>query len=109
MADLGQDPGAMFGVWAAKTAGAFAGAGVSLIYLLPKSRREAAGRFLTGMTCGLIFGGPTGLWLMERLGISGMLSAAETMLAGSAAASLWARWALGALSRMAAKYGKPQR
>ncbi|WP_312402543.1 DUF6107 family protein [Rhizobium sp.] len=109
MADLGHDPGAMFGVWAAKTAGAFAGAGVSLIYLLPKSRREAASRFATGMTCGLIFGGPTGLWLAERLGLSGMLSEAETMLAGSAAASLCAWWVLGALSRVAERYGKPQR
>lgn len=108
MADLGQDPGAMFGVWAAKTAGAFAGAGVSLIYLLPKSRREAASRFLTGMTCGLIFGGPTGLWLAERLGLSGMLSGPETMLAGSAAASLCAWWVLGALSRVADRYGRPR-
>lgn len=108
MADLGQDPGAMFGVWAAKTAGAFAGAGVSLIYLLPKSRWEAASRFLTGMTCGLIFGGPTGLWLAERLGLSGMLSGPETMLAGSAAASLSAWWVLGGLSRVAERYGRPR-
>jgi hypothetical protein len=106
MADLGQDPGALFGVWAAKTAGACAGAGVSLIYLLPKSRREAASRFATGLTCGLIFGGPTGLWLVERLGIGGSLSGPETMLAGSAAASLCAWWVLGALSRVAERYGK---
>jgi len=105
MADLGQDPGAVFGVWAAKTAGAFAGAGVSLIYLLPKNRREAASRFVTGMTCGLIFGGPTGLWLGEGPGIAGLLSGAETMLAGSGLASLCAWWALGALSRVAERYG----
>jgi hypothetical protein len=109
MADLGQDPGAILGVWAAKTAGATAGAGVSLIYLLPKSRREAASRFATGLTCGLIFGGPTGLWLSERLGIAGMLSGPETMLAGSATASLCAWWALGALSRVAERYGGSRR
>lgn len=108
MTDFGHDPGAILDVWAAKTAGAFAGAGVSLIYLLPKSRREAASRFATGMTCGLIFGGPTGLWLVERLGISGALSEPETMLAGSAAASLCAWRVLGALSRLAERYGKPQ-
>jgi hypothetical protein len=105
MTDLGQDPGAILGVWAAKTAGGCAGAGVSLIYLLPKSRREAASRFATGLTCGLIFGGPTGLWLTQRLGISGTLSGPETMLAGSAAASLCAWWVLGALSRVAERYG----
>lgn len=105
MTDLGQDMGVILGVWAAKTAGGCAGAGVSLIYLLPKSRREAAGRFATGLTCGLIFGGPTGLWLTQRLGISGTLSGPETMLAGSAAAGLCAWRVLGALSRVAERYG----
>jgi hypothetical protein len=108
MADLGHDPGAA-GVWLAKTAGALAGAGVSLIYLLPKSRREAASRFATGLTCGLIFGGPTGLWLTQRLGLSGELSSPETILAGSTAASLCAWWVLGALSRVAERYGGPTR
>ena len=104
MADLGHDPGAA-GVWLAKAAGAMAGAGISLIYLLPKSRREAASRFATGLTCGLIFGGPTGLWLAQRLGIGGVLSGPETMLTGSAAASLCAWWVLGALSRVAERWG----
>jgi hypothetical protein len=105
MADLGNDPGAMLGVWAAKMFGATAGAGISLIYLLPKSRREAASRFMTGISCGLIFGAPTGLWLEARLGIAGLLSGPEMMLAGSACASLCAWWVLGALARLADRYG----
>ncbi|EUB95258.1 hypothetical protein PMI07_003036 [Rhizobium sp. CF080] len=105
MADLGNDPGALPGLWAARIAGATAGAGVSLIYLLPKSRREAASRFLTGLSCGTIFGGPTGLWLVERLGIGAELSGPEVMLTGSAAASLCAWWVLGVLARIAARYG----
>lgn len=36
------------GIWAARITGAVAGAGVSLVYLLPKSKREAASRFITG-------------------------------------------------------------
>ena len=102
MADLGNDPG----VWAANAVGATAGASVSLIYLFPKNRREAASRFLTGLICGLIFGGPTGLWLMARLGIEDGLSQTDIMLTGSAAASLCAWWVLGALARLAERYGK---
>lgn len=105
MADLGQDGG----VWAARVVGATAGAGVSLAYLLPRSRREAASRFATGISCGLIFGGPAGIWLTERLGLAGALSGAETMLTGSAAASLCAWWALGALARVAQRFGKAPR
>lgn len=101
MADFGHDAG----VWAAKALGATAGAGVSLVYLLPKSRREAACRFLTGLCCGLIFGGPTGVLLAERLGIGADLSGLDVMLTGSAAASLCAWWVLGALSRLAERYG----
>ena len=47
------------GIWAARITGAVAGAGVSLVYLLPKSKREAASRFITGVSCGMIFGGPS--------------------------------------------------
>ena len=102
MSDLGSDPG----VGIAKVLGSTAGAGVSLIYLVPKTRREAASRFLTGVSFGLIFGGPTGLWLTERLGLGHELSGPEVMLAGSAAASLCAWWALGVLSRVADRYGR---
>lgn len=110
MTELGTDLGAGIGndagVWAAKLVGAIAGAAVSLIYLLPKNRREALSRFATGVSCGLIFGGPAGIWLAERAGISEAVSATDLMLAGSAAASLCAWWVLGVLSRLAARYGK---
>ena len=99
MADFGNDGG----LWTARLAGALAGAAVSLIYLLPKSRREAACRFLTGVACGLVFGGPTGLWIAVRLGIAAHLGAAEMMLTGAAAASLSAWWGLGVLARVAEK------
>lgn len=105
MADLGNEASFLPGVLAAKAAGAAAGAGVSLIYLLPKSRREAASRFFTGLCCGLIFGGPVGLWLAEQMEIAHRLSGTEIMLTGSAAASLSAWWVLGALVRVAARYG----
>jgi predicted MFS family arabinose efflux permease len=69
MADFGNDPG----LWAAKGIGAAAGAAVSLIYMLPKGKREAASRFFTGLSCGLIFGGPAGLWIVTKLDIAGSL------------------------------------
>jgi hypothetical protein len=94
------------GLWATKFVGASAGAAVSLIYLLPKNRREAASRFFTGLCCGLIFGGPAGVWGAERLDLAAALSAFDIMLAGSAAASLCAWWGLGVLSRLADRYGE---
>lgn len=104
MADFVHDPG----LWATRVIGACAGAGVSLIYLLPNGRREAACRFLTGLACGLIFGGPAGVWIGRVLDISEDLSGADTMLTGSAAASLCAWWGLGLLARLAARYGARQ-
>jgi hypothetical protein len=100
MADFGNDPG----LWAAKGIGAAAGAAVSLIYMLPKGRREAGSRFFTGLACGLIFGGPAGLWIVTKLDIAGSLSGIEVMLTGSAAASLSAWWVLGAVVRMAERW-----
>lgn len=102
MADIGNDAT----LWAARGIGSAAGAAVSLVYMLPKGRREAASRFATGLACGLIFGGPTGLWLGDALGIAARLSQIEMLLAGSAAASLGAWWALGAIARIAERYGK---
>ncbi|MDM9627064.1 DUF6107 family protein [Rhizobium sp. S152] len=101
MADFSNDTS----LWATRALGASAGAAVSLIYLLPKSRREAASRFFTGLACGLIFGGPTGLWIAERLELADRLSVSEVMLSGSAASSLCAWWGLGILSRIAGRYG----
>lgn len=102
MADFSNDAG----LWAQRALGASAGAAVSLIYLLPKSRREAASRFFTGLACGLTFGGPTGIWMAERLALEGQLSPSEIMLSGSAAASLCAWWGLGVLQRLAGRYGR---
>ena len=100
MADFGNDPG----LWAAKGIGAAAGAAVSLIYMLPQSKREAASRFFTGLSCGLVFGGPAGLWIVAKLDIAGSLSGAEVMLTGSAASSLVAWWVLGAAVRLAERW-----
>ncbi|MDQ0319599.1 putative MFS family arabinose efflux permease [Pararhizobium capsulatum DSM 1112] len=105
MADIGNDPG----LWAANALGAAAGAAVSLVYMLPRSKQEAVSRFFTGMACGLIFGAPTGVWIVGWLGIDGRLSGSEILLSGSAAASLCAWWVLGATSRIAARFGKGER
>ncbi|WP_348519697.1 DUF6107 family protein [Aureimonas sp. ME7] len=89
-------PLALFG---AKLAGAIGGSVVSIAYLLPSGRREAAARFLTGAVTGLVFGGPAGLALAEHLDLAGRIGAAELALMGSAAVSLCAWWALGAGQR----------
>ncbi|MVA35308.1 DUF6107 family protein [Agrobacterium vitis] len=92
-------------LWGARLAGALAGSAISLVYLLPRGRREAATRFFTGLAIGLIFGGATGQWLARKLDILQGLSGAEIMLAGATLASLSAWWALGALARLAGRYG----
>lgn len=94
------------GLWAERLAGSSAGAAVSLIYLLPETRREAAGRFFSGIACGLVFGGPAGLWLQRVLQLGESLTAPELMLSGSAAASLSTWWALGVLSRLANRFAR---
>ncbi len=86
-------------VWAAKAIGAVAGSAVSLAYLLPAGRREAAIRFAVGLTCGLVFGGAAGLKIATELGIDAAIGPAETALMGAAAASLFAWWALGVAIR----------
>lgn len=87
-------------LWAAKGAGAVAGSAVSLAYILPQGRREAAARFAVGVVCGLVFGGTAGLKIAVELGVEELIGPAETMLMGSAAASLCAWWALGAVIRV---------
>ena len=88
-------------LWGAKTIGALAGSAISVAYILPKGRREAAVRFAIGMVSGLVFGGAAGVKIGAWLNISEALGEAELMLTGAAAASLCAWWALGALERFA--------
>ena len=96
-------------LWGVRVLGAVAGSAISLVYLLPKGRREAASRFLTGVAGGMIFGPPTGLWMARKLDLVGGLSSAEVLLAGSAAASLFAWWGLGVLARLAERFGERPR
>jgi hypothetical protein len=93
-------------VWAARAVGAVAGASVSIIYMLPRGRREAVSRFLTGLVAGLVFGGAAGLTTAAKLGIADLLSPAEIALSGSAMVSLTAWWALGALKRVAERWAR---
>lgn len=86
-------------LWAAKAAGAVAGSAISLAYLLPRGRREAAARFAVGVVSGLVFGGTAGLKIANELGIAEALGKGELLLMGSAAASLSAWWALGLLNQ----------
>ena len=88
-----------FWLWAAKGAGAVVGSAISLAYILPRGRREAAARFAVGVACGFVFGGTVGLKVAKELGIVELLGRGELMLMGSAAASLTAWWALGFLLR----------
>ncbi|MCB1457437.1 MAG: hypothetical protein KDJ51_15105 [Nitratireductor sp.] len=88
----------------AKLVGALSGAAISLAYMLPKGRREAALRFFTGFAAGMVFGYPAGLKLAAVLDLGSELSRAETALCGAAATSLAAWWALGFLVRFADQY-----
>jgi uncharacterized protein YcsI (UPF0317 family) len=93
----------------ARIAGAVCGALVSLAYMMPKGAREAAARAIVGVACGLVFGGPAGVALAARMGVSDLLSPDETVLMGSAAASLAAWWVLGVLTRIADRAGRGPR
>ena len=94
---------------AARIAGAIAGALVSLAYMMPKSAREATARAIAGVISGLVFGGPAGVVLAQWMGGSALLSPDETLLGGSAAASMTAWWVLGALVRIADRTGRGPR
>ena len=89
-------------LWLAKTAGAIAGSAISIAYILPSGRREAAVRFTVGVACGLVFGGAAGLKIATELGIAGRLAPGELVLMGSAAASLCAWSAIGFITRFLA-------
>jgi len=86
-------------LWAAKIMGAIAGSAISLAYILPPGRREAAIRFAVGVACGLVFGGTAGLKIATELGIVGLLAPGELLMMGSAAASLCAWSAIGFVTR----------
>ena len=92
MTDMTMRPGCGL----AKGAGAVAGSAISLAYILPHGRREAAVRFAVGLVCGLVFGGTAGPEDRRRTRHRQARSApAETVLMGAAAASLCAWWGLG--------------
>lgn len=82
-------------IWAAKGGGAVAGSAISLAYMLPRGRREAAARFAVGITSGMVFGGAAGIKVAVLLEIERLLGPLETLVMGSAAASLFAWWLLG--------------
>ena len=94
------------GFWMERTIGASAGAAVSLIYMLPADRREAACRFIAGLISGVVCGGPAGVLRAGRLGFAAHLPGAEILLWGAAAVSLTAWWALGVLARVARRWGR---
>lgn len=91
-------------IWLAKAIGAIAGSAISIAYILPKGRREAALRFLTGVVIGMIFGTSVGIKLATELGLFKHLSIFEISLTGAALASLCAWWGLGILTRIGERY-----
>ena len=93
-------------LYLAKLLGAVAGSAISIVYVLPRGRREAFIRFFVGLGVGLVFGSATGLALADYLGVTDRLSPFEITLSGSTAASLCAWWGLGALARLAQKLQK---
>ena len=93
-----------FWEWFARITGAIVGSAISIAYLLPSSKREAALRFLTGLGVGLVFGTLTGHKLAVQLNLENVLSPFETTLIGATTASLCAWWGLGILAKAANRY-----
>jgi len=88
----------------AKLVGAMAGSLISIVYILPRGRREAFARLCVGLVTGLIFGGVTGVKLADFLGLLDKVSTVEVALAGAAFASLSAWWGLGVFNKVAHRY-----
>jgi predicted MFS family arabinose efflux permease len=86
-------------LWIAKFLGAFAGSAISVAYILPKGRREAAIRFATGVTGGLVLGTTVGAYVAHELGIDKTLTEFEVVLMGSSIASLFLWWTIGVVLR----------
>ncbi|MGB7285482.1 MAG: DUF6107 family protein, partial [Salaquimonas sp.] len=82
-------------LWVAKGVGAVLGSAISIAYVLPKGRREAAIRFITGVILGISFGPTSGAKIASYFDVSDQLSKFEIALMGATAASLCAWWALG--------------
>ena len=85
--------------WSARGFGALAGSSVSLVYMLPKRRREAISRLAVGVISGLVFGPAAGVKLVEWLALPSAVDSAETMLMGASAASFASWWGLGIVVR----------
>ena len=93
-------------LWMAKVTGAVLGSAISIAYVLPKGRREAAIRFLTGVSVGIVFGPVVSASLAERFGVTSQLTRFEIALMGAAGASLAAWWGLGAVARVIGRLGR---
>lgn len=91
-------------VWFAKLVGALAGSAVSIVYVLPRNRREAASRLVVGVITGLIFGTTVGHHVAIRLALNETLSKWEITLVGATLSSLAAWWVIGMLIRLANRY-----
>lgn len=88
-------------LWSAKFFGAILGSAISIAYVLPKGRREAAIRFAVGVSIGFVFGPLVANQISQYFGLNSALSKVEMFLIGSSLASLCAWWALGILQRLA--------
>ena len=86
---------------AEKATGAIVGSAISIAYVFPSGRRDAAIRFFTGVAGGFVFGTTVGVKLAHDFRIADVLSEGETALMGSAVASLAIWWVMGFLLRLA--------
>lgn len=89
------DPGGETMLWLARALGAVAGSAISLAYVLPRGRRDAAIRFMSGTAGGFMFGTPIGIYVAEHLAIADKLTAEQTVLMGAGLSSLLLWWAIG--------------
>lgn len=91
----------------AKTIGALAGSLVSLAYIMPRGRREAAARLLVGVVAGLVFGGTAGVKVADTMELLDRISVFEVTLMGATLSSLSAWWGLGVLQRIIERNSTP--
>lgn len=91
-------------IWSAKGLGAVAGSAISIAYMLPRGRREAAIRFCVGVVTGIVFGSAAGMKIAIALDADTLLSPVEISLMGATAASLFSWWGLGMIARLSAQY-----